>query len=196
MASPARQHRLRLFHRCRPHGCGGPRAIRRFHELARESAYRGPRERHLRSDPRGGARWPLPDSAGDRARSSPARIHHDLRALPRAGGGARAGPEGAGACWPRTGRFLDRIEARYAVAPHYVVALWGIESDFGRQTGGFSVIGALATLAHDGRRSAFFPQGASVCARHPGPGPYRAGGDDRFVGRPRWARTNSCRRAS
>jgi hypothetical protein len=36
------------------------------------------------------------------------------------------------------------------------VALWGIETDFGRNTGGFSVIASLATLAHDGRRAAFF----------------------------------------
>jgi membrane-bound lytic murein transglycosylase B len=37
-----------------------------------------------------------------------------------------------------------------------IVALWGIESNFGGNTGGFDVIPSLATLAYDGRRAAFF----------------------------------------
>jgi membrane-bound lytic murein transglycosylase B len=52
--------------------------------------------------------------------------------------------------------LLDEIGAKYGVQPRFIVALWGIESDFGRGTGGFPVVGALATLAYDGRRSAFF----------------------------------------
>jgi len=52
--------------------------------------------------------------------------------------------------------LLDEIGGKYGVQPRFIVALWGIESDFGRGTGGFPVIGALATLAYDGRRSAFF----------------------------------------
>lgn len=52
--------------------------------------------------------------------------------------------------------LLDRVSKRYGVQPRFIVALWGIETDFGRLTGGFDVIPALATLAHDGRRSAFF----------------------------------------
>lgn len=52
--------------------------------------------------------------------------------------------------------LLDEIGTKYGVQPRFIVALWGIESDFGRGTGGFPVIGALATLAYDGRRSAFF----------------------------------------
>src|SRR5216683_4967205 len=52
--------------------------------------------------------------------------------------------------------LLDEIGAKYGVQPRFIVALWGIESDFGRGMGGFPVIGALATLAYDGRRSAFF----------------------------------------
>lgn len=54
------------------------------------------------------------------------------------------------------GELLGRIEARYGVPAEIIVALWGIESSYGEHTGGFSVIGALATLAHDGRRSSFF----------------------------------------
>ena len=54
------------------------------------------------------------------------------------------------------GELLDAVAARYGVQKRFIVALWGIETDFGRITGGFPVIAALATLAHDGRRSAFF----------------------------------------
>src|SRR5713101_8484000 len=52
--------------------------------------------------------------------------------------------------------LLNEIGAKYGVQPRFIVALWGIESDFGRLTGGFHIVGALATLAYDGRRSAFF----------------------------------------
>jgi len=52
--------------------------------------------------------------------------------------------------------LLDPIGRQYGVQPRFIVALWGIETDFGRVTGGFPVIASLATLAHDGRRSAYF----------------------------------------
>lgn len=52
--------------------------------------------------------------------------------------------------------LLAEVSARYRVQPRFIVALWGIETDFGRITGGFPVIAALATLAYDGRRSAYF----------------------------------------
>ncbi len=52
--------------------------------------------------------------------------------------------------------LLERVSRRYKVQPRFIVALWAIETDFGRVTGNFSVIDALATLAYDGRRSAFF----------------------------------------
>ncbi|WP_420348219.1 lytic murein transglycosylase [Pelagibius sp.] len=52
--------------------------------------------------------------------------------------------------------LLQRVEARYGVQPRFLVSFWGLESNFGDYTGGFSVIRALATLAHDSRRSAFF----------------------------------------
>lgn len=52
--------------------------------------------------------------------------------------------------------LLDRISRQYGVQPRFIVALWGMETDYGRITGSFSVIHALATLAWDGRRSAFF----------------------------------------
>ena len=54
--------------------------------------------------------------------------------------------------------LLTRVQRRFGVQPRFVVALWGIETNFGQITGNFSVIDALATLAYDGRRSAFFRQ--------------------------------------
>jgi membrane-bound lytic murein transglycosylase B len=52
--------------------------------------------------------------------------------------------------------LLDRVAADYGVQPRFIVALWGIESSYGSFTGEYPVIGALATLAYDGRRAAFF----------------------------------------
>jgi membrane-bound lytic murein transglycosylase B len=52
--------------------------------------------------------------------------------------------------------LIERISQQYGVQPRYLVALWGIESDFGRQMGNFSVVAALATLAYEGRRATFF----------------------------------------
>ncbi len=51
---------------------------------------------------------------------------------------------------------LEAASQKYGVPPQYIVALWGIETSYGENTGGFKVIPALATLAHDGRRSDFF----------------------------------------
>jgi len=48
------------------------------------------------------------------------------------------------------------IEMRYGVQPRFLVAFWGLETNFGDYLGSFSVIGSLATLAYDPRRSDFF----------------------------------------
>ena len=52
--------------------------------------------------------------------------------------------------------LLEEVRERYGVQPHYLAAFWAIESNFGRNTGGFSVLQALATLAYDPRRAEFF----------------------------------------
>lgn len=52
--------------------------------------------------------------------------------------------------------LLDRIYREYGVQPRFLVSFWGLETNFGDYTGGFPVIGALATLAHDPRRADFF----------------------------------------
>ncbi|MBY0406291.1 MAG: lytic murein transglycosylase, partial [Rickettsiales bacterium] len=52
--------------------------------------------------------------------------------------------------------LLTRVGRKYGVQPRFIAALWGIETDFGRYTGNFVTTDALATLAFDGRRAAFF----------------------------------------
>ena len=53
---------------------------------------------------------------------------------------------------------LAAIEARYGVEPHVVTAIWGLESFYGERRGSVPVVSALATLAYEGRRGAFFEQ--------------------------------------
>jgi membrane-bound lytic murein transglycosylase B len=52
--------------------------------------------------------------------------------------------------------LLQSIEARYNVSPRVIVAIWGMETNYGSNTGGFNVVEALATLAWEGRRAEFF----------------------------------------
>ncbi len=50
---------------------------------------------------------------------------------------------------------LNRVEASYGVPPAVIVAVWGLESNYGRFTGTYPTVKALATLAYDGRRPLF-----------------------------------------
>ncbi len=52
--------------------------------------------------------------------------------------------------------LLDDIAGRYGIPAPMLVAVWGIESNFGSNLGGFSVINSLATLAYDPRRATMF----------------------------------------
>jgi membrane-bound lytic murein transglycosylase B len=52
--------------------------------------------------------------------------------------------------------LLDRVSRRFYVEPRFIVALWGIESNFGTITGNYPVISSVATLAYDGRRAHYF----------------------------------------
>jgi membrane-bound lytic murein transglycosylase B len=64
----------------------------------------------------------------------------------------------------RTGRqratehraLLRRVTTRYGVPGRVVVAIWGLESNYGRFSGVRPTVQALATLAWEGRRGAFF----------------------------------------
>ena len=65
------------------------------------------------------------------------------------------------AFWRANGAALDAAFERYGVPPEMVVGIIGVETYYGRHTGGFRVLDALATLSFDfppGRkdRSAFF----------------------------------------
>ncbi|WP_082122492.1 lytic transglycosylase domain-containing protein [Arsukibacterium sp. MJ3] len=51
---------------------------------------------------------------------------------------------------------LEKIGEKYGVQPRFIIALWGLESSFGRFMGNYSIPSALATLAYDGRRETFF----------------------------------------
>ena len=51
--------------------------------------------------------------------------------------------------------LLARVERVYGVPPGVMVAIWGLESNYGRFTGTYATVQALATLAYDARRPIF-----------------------------------------
>lgn len=51
---------------------------------------------------------------------------------------------------------LEHVGRQLGVQPRFIVALWGVESNFGRLMGNYNVVEALSTLAYEGRREAFF----------------------------------------
>jgi membrane-bound lytic murein transglycosylase B len=52
--------------------------------------------------------------------------------------------------------LLARVARDYGVQARFIVALWGVESTYGAFRGQFPVVGALATLAWEGRRASLF----------------------------------------
>lgn len=52
--------------------------------------------------------------------------------------------------------LLDEVQARYGVPASILVAFWGLETNYGSHLGDFPIPAALATLAFEPRRSAFF----------------------------------------
>jgi lytic murein transglycosylase len=64
----------------------------------------------------------------------------------------------------RHAALLSRIEQQFGVPPQIIVAIWGLESDFGKgDIGKMPVIRTLATMAHDCRRTELF-QGELLAA--------------------------------
>lgn len=53
-------------------------------------------------------------------------------------------------------KLLDAVQRRYGVPSHYLLAFWGLETNFGAYFGKIPTPDALATLACDPRRSSFF----------------------------------------
>lgn len=51
---------------------------------------------------------------------------------------------------------LAAVAKTYGVQARFIAAIWGMETNYGRFTGGFPVIASLATLAFDTRRSSYF----------------------------------------
>src|SRR5713226_3258438 len=72
----------------------------------------------------------------------------------------RVGPgriNGGRAMMQRHAALLSRIEQRFGVPPQILVAIWGLETDFGKgDMGRLPVFRVLATLAHDCRRTELF----------------------------------------
>lgn len=54
------------------------------------------------------------------------------------------------------GPLLQAVEQKYGVPPAVLVSFWGLETNYGQTLGNFSTPQALATLAYEGRRHAFF----------------------------------------
>lgn len=52
--------------------------------------------------------------------------------------------------------FLDQLTRRYGVPPQYLLAFWGLETNYGGYIGRMPVLDSLATLACDPRRSDYF----------------------------------------
>jgi membrane-bound lytic murein transglycosylase B len=52
--------------------------------------------------------------------------------------------------------LFAQVEARFGVGAPVIAGIWGLESSFGTKTGNYKVVEALATLAWEGRRAAFF----------------------------------------
>ena len=60
------------------------------------------------------------------------------------------------AAYARNRALLSRIYDVYGVSAGVIMGIWGLESSFGTELGNFQVVQALATLAWEGRRAAFF----------------------------------------
>lgn len=52
--------------------------------------------------------------------------------------------------------ILQAVSARYGVDPATVVAVWGVESNYGQSFGSYPLLQSLGTLACFGRRQAYF----------------------------------------
>ena len=129
----------------------------------------------------GFARWVADFEDGARAAGvDDATLHlafDDARYVPRAIASDRAQPEFTRAVWDYVDLIvspnrvqhgqqklaevqaeLDAATARYGVPQATIVAIWGMESDYGGNFGDIPTIDALATLGFEGRREAWAKQ--------------------------------------
>lgn len=62
-------------------------------------------------------------------------------------------------------KLLHQLNEKYGVPPHYLLAFWGLETNFGSYKGKMPVLDSLATLACDKRRSEYFTQELLVAVK-------------------------------
>jgi lytic murein transglycosylase len=62
----------------------------------------------------------------------------------------------AKALWAQNRGLFDRIEQRFGVPAPILLAIWGLETQFGKLRGNLDIVTSLATLSYDCRRSDFF----------------------------------------
>lgn len=61
--------------------------------------------------------------------------------------------------------LLDQLSAEYSIAPQYLMAFWGLETNFGGFMGDFQVLRSVTTLACSTKRAAFFSNEAVQALR-------------------------------
>ena len=71
-------------------------------------------------------------------------------------GDARPHRQGPADAWRSIARLLDALQAEYGVPPQYIMAFWGIETNYGSFMGDFRVVRSVATLACMTKRQDFF----------------------------------------
>ena len=110
--------------------------------------------------------------------SSPSRSGSISTAPPRPTGSRPAGPRGA-----QLDPTLAAIERRYGVDGEVVLAIWGMETNYGGNRGSMPVIESLATLAYEGRRRDFAEEQLIAALRILQAGDVDAGAHGRLLGR-------------
>ena len=90
----------------------------------------------------------------------------------------------------------DAAAARYGVPAEIVVAIWGMESNYGTHYGDIPTIDALATLGYDGRRAAWARGQLLAALRILQNGDIARASAWSAPGPVRWGRRSSCRRTS
>ncbi|MDB2589692.1 lytic murein transglycosylase [Candidatus Thioglobus sp.] len=55
-------------------------------------------------------------------------------------------------------QILQENYQKYGVPPHIIVAFWGLETNYGSNTGNLNLVRSLATLSYDRRRRDFFTE--------------------------------------
>lgn len=58
--------------------------------------------------------------------------------------------------WITYPTLLGRVEQKYGIQPHVILAFWGLESNYGTHKAGYKLTDAFFTLIYEGRRQTFF----------------------------------------